>query len=109
MIKYLKHVFALFILSSCVTARHRMLENSGAIRADFSKDPEYDYIVKIEGVVFMFWDGNVKQDRQNALISMFGDRCGQLKVSDEVCVEGESEQSGRPISTWILKVKCINR
>lgn len=86
-----------------------MLENSGAIRVDFSKDPEYDYVVIMEGATFMGWNGNNSEDRRNTLISMFGDRCMQLKISDEVSAQAGSEQSGKPIPTWAMKVKCINQ
>jgi hypothetical protein len=106
--KYLLIISTLLFLNSCASARLRMLENSGTIRTDFSKDPEYDYDVIMEGGTFMGWDGNNKEDRRNTLISMFGDRCKQLKIGDEVSAQVGSEQSGKSIPTWVMKVKCIN-
>lgn len=97
-----------YLLSSCTTGRLRMLENSGAIRTEFSKDPEYDYVVIMEGVTHTGWDGNKKEDRRSMIIAMFGDRCKQLKIGDEVSVQGGSEQNGKSIPTWAMKVKCIN-
>jgi hypothetical protein len=109
MYKYLLTFLVLLFLNSCTTTRLRMLENSGAIRTDFSTDPEYDYVVIMEGVTHMGWDGNNKEDRRNTLISMFGDRSKQLKIGDEVSVQAGSEQSGKKIPTWAMKVKCINQ
>lgn len=104
--KYLL-IATLIFLSSCTTARFRMLENSGVIKTDFSKDPEYDYDVIMQGSTFMGWDGNNKEDRRNTLLSMFGDRCKQLKIGDEVSAHVGAEQAGKPIPTWVMKVKCI--
>lgn len=105
--KYFVILLILLFLNSCASTRLRMLENSGAIRTDFSKDPEYDYIVIMEGVTQMGWNGNNEADRKNILTSMFGDRCKQLKIGDEVAVSSGSEQNGKKIPTWAMKVKCI--
>lgn len=85
-----------------------MLEKSGAIRTDLSTDPKYDYVVLMEGVRHLGWDGNKKEDRTKTLILMFGDRCKQLEIADEVSVQAGSTQDGNPIPTWAMKVKCIN-
>ena len=87
----------LLFLNSCTTARFRMLENSGIIKADFSNDPEYDYDVFMQGGTFMGWDGNSKEDRLNTLLSMFGDRCKQLKIGDEISAQVGAKQDGKPI------------
>lgn len=97
-----------FLLSSCATGRLRMLQNSGAIRADFSTDSKYDYIVLMEGVKHLGWDGNKKEDRTKTLILMFGDRCKQLEIADEMSVQTGSVQDDKSIPTWAMKVKCIN-
>lgn len=103
-------IFIVFIifLSSCTTTRLRMLENNGTIRTDFSSDPEYDYTVIMEGVKQFGWDGDNKDDRQNMLISMFGDRCKQLKIGDEAHANTGSKQGDHEIQTWVVKVKCLN-
>lgn len=95
-------------LFSCASTRLRMLENSGAIRADFSEDHDYDYIVIMEGVSYLGWNGNNKEDRRGMLLSMFGDRCKELKIGDETLVKAGSTQSNTSAPTWAMKVKCIN-
>ncbi|MBL7544502.1 MAG: hypothetical protein JNL11_11860 [Bdellovibrionaceae bacterium] len=107
---FLKYVFlsAALLTSGCVSARLRMLENSGTIRTDFTKDHDYDYVVFMEGITHLGWDGNSKDDRHDTLIRMFGDRCKQLKIGDEVSAQIGSEKNGKPVSTWVMKVKCVN-
>lgn len=100
-------IFTVF-LSSCSTTRLRMLENSGAIRTDISKDPKYDYAVLMEGVTQLGWNGNVKEDRVNIIISMFGDRCQKIEIGDEVSAQLGSTENGKAIPTWAMKIKCIN-
>tara|TARA_B110001454_G_scaffold101549_1_gene95926 strand:- start:22254 stop:22598 length:345 start_codon:yes stop_codon:yes gene_type:complete len=107
---WIKYVVAIviLILSGCASVRLRILENSGAIRTDFSKDSDYDYVVIMEGITHLGWDGNNRDDRRDALIVMFGDRCKQLKIGDEVSAQIGSEKNGQPIDTWAMKVKCVN-
>lgn len=95
-------------LCSCSTTRLRMLENSGAIRTDISKDPKYDYSVLMEGVTQFGWNGNIKEDRINMIISMFGDRCQKIEIGDEVSAQLGSTENGKAIPTWAMKVKCLN-
>lgn len=97
------------ILCSCASTRMRMLENSGAIRTDFSKVTTYDYEVQMEEVSFLGWNASKETDRTKTLILMFGDRCNEIKIGDVIRVNAGSTQDDKPIATWIMRVKCNNQ
>ncbi len=97
----------LILLSSCAMTRLRLLENSGAIKTDFSPDPEYDYIVIMEGFERFGWNANKSEDRKEILNVMFGDRCKGLVLGEIKSIDFGSTQNGREITTWGMTIKCV--
>jgi hypothetical protein len=106
---------SLFFLVGCAalaagcagTQSHlRLLESGGAIRVDVADDKSYDYKVLIENRVDFGWDGGDKEDRMKTVQLMFGERCRDVKVLEEVPIEKGTYLTGKPAVTWVMKVKC---
>lgn len=99
--------FFLITMSSCSGTRIRMLENSGAIKTDFSADLNYNYVVLMEGIQYLGWDGNNKQDREDTIVNMFASQCKKIIIADEKSILAGTVQNGREINTWSMRIKCL--
>ena len=85
----------------------RLLESNGTVRTDIADDKSYDFKVSVKNLVDFGWDGDSKADRLKTVLLMFGNRCREVSVIDEIPVETGTYATGKPSITWVMRVKCL--
>jgi hypothetical protein len=109
---YAKHLLlgfvSIMVITGCAgTQAHlRVLESGGTIRTDIADNPSYDYKVFIENRIDIGWNGGSKEDRLKTVQLMFGEQCRNVTVLDEVPINKGTYLTGKPATTWVMKVKC---
>ena len=85
----------------------RLLESNGTVRVDSADDKSYDFKVSVKNLVDFGWNGDNKADRLKTVVMMFGNRCREVSVIDEIPIETGTYLTGKASITWVMKVKCL--
>lgn len=99
-------LLAAAVAGCAASGNYGTLVANGAIRIAPAKDASYSYEVTFTSALDVGYDSHIQADRIKAVAGLLGDKCPSPVFVDENMIETGQLPFGRPVRTYIAKVRC---